>query len=146
MWEAARLDEGYMSVARTIKQKTGEDVYKTLSKAAIKEYVGKGFKRMSVIKKGESIIMLMDQTRIVVPKTMRKRLMDREHLAHPGINKMLASLRAKYFWPGIEKDVRWVMEGCEPCQVHMNSQARDPHRLTLEYVSRPMQVIGNDFF
>ena len=37
MWEAARLDKGYMSVARTVKQKTAEDVYKTLSKAAIKE-------------------------------------------------------------------------------------------------------------
>ena len=120
MWEAARLDEGYMSVARTVKQKTGEDVYKTLSKAAIKEYMGKGIERMSVIEKGESMILLMDQTRIVVPKTMRKRLMDREHLAHPGINKMLPSLRAKYFWPGIAKDVIRVVEGCKPCQVHMN--------------------------
>ena len=135
-----------MSVAKTVKQKTGEEVYKTLSKAAIKEYVGQGIERMSVIEKGESMILLVDQTRIVVPEAVRKRLMDREHLAHPGINKMLASLRAKYFWPGIEGDVRRVVEGCEPCQMHMNSQARDPHRLTLEYVSRPMQAIGIDFF
>ena len=59
MWEAARLVKGYMSVARTVKQKTGEDVYKTLSKAPIKEYVGKSIERMSVIEKGESIIMLI---------------------------------------------------------------------------------------
>ena len=31
MREAARLDKEYMSVARTMKQKTCEDVYKTLS-------------------------------------------------------------------------------------------------------------------
>ena len=61
--------------------------------------MGKEGRRMSVIEKGESMIMLMDQTRIVVPEAMRKRHMDRENLAHPGINKMLASLRAKYFWP-----------------------------------------------
>ena len=91
------------------------------------------------------MIMLMDQTRSVVPKAMRKRLMDRDHLAHPGINKMVAGLRAKYFWPGIEKNVRRVVEGCKPCQVHMNSQASDPHRLTLKYVSRPMQAIGINF-
>ena len=103
MWEAASLDEEYMTVARTVRM----------------------------------CIRLMDQT-ILVPEAMRKRLMDREHLAHPGINKMLASLRAKYLWPGIEKNVRRVVEGCEPCQVHMNSQTRDPHRLTLEYVSQPM--------
>ena len=42
MWEAARLDEGYMSVAMTVKQKTGQEVYKTLSKAAIREYMGQG--------------------------------------------------------------------------------------------------------
>ena len=95
MWEAARLDKGYRSVALTKKQKTGQEVYKTLSKAAIKEYVGQGLERMSVIEKEKSMIMPMDQTRIMVPQTMRMRLMDREHLAHPGINKMQSSLRAK---------------------------------------------------
>ena len=44
---------------------------------------------------------------------MRKRLMDREHMAHPGINKMQRSIRAKYFWPGIEADVKRVVEACE---------------------------------
>ena len=34
------------------KQKPGKEVYKTLSKAAIKEYVGQGIERMSVIEKG----------------------------------------------------------------------------------------------
>ena len=92
------------------------------------------------------MILFMDQTRIVVPEAVRKRLMDREHLAHPGITKMLASLRVKYFWPGIEGDVRRVVEGCEPCQLHMNSQARDPHRPALECMSRPMQAISIDFF
>ena len=101
---------------------------------------------MSVIEKGESMILLMDQTRIVVPEAMRRKLMDREHLAHPGVNKMLASLRAKYFWPGIEGDIKRIVEACEPYQLHMPSQARDPHRLALEYVSRPMQAVGINFF
>ena len=92
------------------------------------------------------MILLMDQTQIVVPEAMRKRLMDREHLAHPGVTKMQGSLRAKYFWPGIEGDVRRIVEGCEPCQLHMSSQARDPRRPALEYVSWPMQAIGIDFF
>jgi hypothetical protein len=33
MWEAARLDKGYQSVALTVKRKMDEEVYKTLSKA-----------------------------------------------------------------------------------------------------------------
>ena len=66
--------------------------------------------RMSVIEKGNSIIMLMDQSRIVVPRAMRQKLMDREHLAHTGQTKMSASIRAKYFWPGIESDVKKMVE------------------------------------
>ena len=71
------------------------------------------------------MILLMDQTRVGVPQTMRKRLMDREHLAHPRINKMERSIRANYFWPGIEADMKRVMEACEPCQLYMRPQTRD---------------------
>ena len=39
-----------------------------------------------------------------------------------------------------------IVEGCEACQLYMRSQARDPHRLSLERVSRPMQAVGIDFF
>ena len=78
----------------TIEQKTAEEVYK--------EYVGLGIERMSVIEEGDSMILLMDQTRILFPHTMRKKLMDREHLAHPGTNKMQNIFRTKYLWPGIE--------------------------------------------
>ena len=44
MWEAARQDKGYMSVAKTVKQKTSEEVYKSLSKTAINEYWGRALR------------------------------------------------------------------------------------------------------
>ena len=70
-------------------------MYKTLAKAAIMEYIGLGVERMSVIKKGNLMILLMDQTRNMVPQSMRKKLMDREQLALQGVNKMQRSIRAK---------------------------------------------------
>ena len=121
------MDKGYQSVALTVKSKTDKKVYKTLSKV-------------------KTMILLMDQTRIVVPQSLRKKLMDREHLAHQVITKMQNSLRAKYLWPGFEGDVKRIVEACEACQLHMRSQARDPHRPALEYVSWPMQAVGIDFF
>ena len=42
--------------------------------------------------------------------------------------------------------MRQVVEACEPCQLHSRAQSREPHRPALEYVSRPMQAIGIDFF
>ena len=64
MWEAARLDQGYQSVALKVKRKTDEEVYKTLWKAAIKESLGLGIERMLVIEKGKTMILLTDQTRV----------------------------------------------------------------------------------
>ena len=55
-----------------------------VSKATITEYTGLGVDRMSVIKKGDTMIMLKDQKRIVVPQVMRKKLLERYHLAHSG--------------------------------------------------------------
>ena len=67
MWEAARMDKGYQSVAEKIKNKVEKEVYKTVSKAAIIEYIVHGVERIMVIEKDDTKIMLMDQTRIVVP-------------------------------------------------------------------------------
>ena len=44
-----------------------KEVYKTVSKAAIIEYIVHGVERIMVIEKDDTKIMLMDQTRIVVP-------------------------------------------------------------------------------
>ena len=102
--------------------------------------------RMSVIEKGDTKILLMDQTRIVVPLTMRKKLLEREHLAHSGVTKMSNSIRAKYFRPGIVADVKRMVEACEPCQLHQRAQRREPNRPALEHVSQPINAIGINFF
>ena len=128
-------------MAETIKQKKDNEVYKSVATAAIKEYIGLGVERMSVIEKGDTMIMLMDQTGVVVPQTMRMKLKEGEHLAHSRINKMSAGVRAKYFWPGIGADVKRMVEACEPCQLYYRAQSREPHRPALEHVSRPMQAI-----
>ena len=121
-----KAGQGVLVSGADSEAEDGEEVYKTLSKAVIKKCVGLGIERMSAIEKGDSMILLMDQTRIVVPQTTRKRLKDREHLAHTRVNKMQNRLRAKYFWPGIEADVKRIVESCEACQLHVRSNARDP--------------------
>mgnify|MGYP007123546994 CR=1 FL=1 len=51
----------------------------------------------------------------------------------------LETLVAKYFWPGLEKDVKPVVEECAACQTHGSSQKSESLRLALDYVNRPMQ-------
>ena len=137
------MDEGYQSVAATINKKK---VIKNVSKAAITEYIGHGVDRMSVIERSNTMMLLMDQTRIVVPLALRKKLVGREHMAHSGVTRMRNSIRAKYFWPGIEADIKRLVEACKPCQLQQRAQRREPNRPVLEHVSRPMQARGIDFF
>ena len=59
--------------------------------------------------------MLKDQTRIVVPTMMRKKLLEREHLANSGITKIQDSVKSKYYWPGIKRDVKETVQTCEAC-------------------------------
>ena len=62
------------------------------------------------------------------------------------LTKMSNSIRAKYFWPGNEGDVKKMVESCKACQLHQRAQQREPNRPALEYVSRLMQALGIDFF
>ena len=39
-----------------------------------------------------------------------------------------------------------IVEAREPYQLHQRAQQREPNRPALEYVSRPMQAVGIDFF
>ena len=87
--------------------------------------------RISVIKKGDTKIKPMDQTRIGVPHSMRKKLLEREYLAHSRITRMSNSIRANYFLPGIEAHVKRMVEAYELCQLHQRAQRRESNRPAL---------------
>ena len=42
--------------------------------------------------------------------------------------------------------MKQLVEECRACQTHGNSQKSEPQRPALEYMDRPMQSIGLDFF
>ena len=84
-------------MARLIEGKAEIESMKTLSNSPVKQYIGKGIERMSLITKSNVKMKLMDQTRIVVPISLREVLLMREHRSHSGQTKMDNSIRVKYF-------------------------------------------------
>ena len=55
---------------------------------------------------------------ILLPKHLLKELLQAIHDTahrHPGISKMLQEIRQKYYYPGIAKHVKKLVEGCETC-------------------------------
>ncbi len=60
-----------------------------------------------VILKGEAVI---------IPKCLRRDIMKRLHSAHMGYNSMIRRARSLVFWPNMAKDIKQLVDTCEPCQ------------------------------
>ena len=66
--------------------------------------------------------------RILVPKSMRKEVLQSLHIAHLGLQKTTALANQMYFWRGMAKQISQMLDICETCQVH----SRFPQKETLK--------------
>ena len=63
--------------------------------------------------------------RLVVPRSMRRQILDKLHSSHQGVEKTKARARQTVFWPGISNDIHQRIESCVPCQERKPSQQRE---------------------
>ena len=50
--------------------------------------------------------------KMLVPKPLRKRILEGLHAAHQGVNGMLANARQRLFWPGLDAAIRLTRAQC----------------------------------
>jgi len=87
--------------------------------------------------------LVLRGTRIVVPRELRKRVLDLGHIGHPGIVLMKSNLRTKVWWPGIDKEIENYCKTCYGCQ--LVSQSTNPEPMTrTELPSAPWQDLAAD--
>ena len=89
--------------------------------------------------------VLLYQDRVVVPQTLRRRVLQHLHAAHQGISTMEQRARAIVFWPGMSKDIRDTRAGCTDCNRNAPSQAAPPP-LPSQPPSTPFEGVFADFF
>lgn len=76
--------------------------------------------------------MVLRQTRIVIPKSLRKRVIELAHEGHQGVVKTKSRLREKVWWPGIDVAVERAIRSCHACQVVTPQSKPEPmHRTRL---------------
>ena len=97
MWAAADANEDYQKCAKIIADKGSKADMKSMNNHPIQAYKVWWSKLSTMEIKSGTRIMLLDSTRIVVPETMRQKVLEREHMAHQGINKTCLDIAAKYF-------------------------------------------------
>ena len=89
--------------------------------------------------------VLLYEDRVVVPQSLRRRVLQHLHAAHQGTSSMEQRARAIVYWPGMSKDIRTTREGCADCNRNAPSQAATPP-LPSPPPSTPFESVFADFF
>ena len=88
--------------------------------------------------------LLFKGHRLIVPETLRNRILQTIHEGHFGIEKMQLRARESVFWPKITADVLQMAQGCCTCQTHSRSQKET--LLQHEVPCGPWEKVCVDFF
>ncbi|KAE8739912.1 hypothetical protein FOCC_FOCC014576 [Frankliniella occidentalis] len=64
--------------------------------------------------------------RVIVPPSLRKKMLTRLHSAHLGIDKTRARARQSVYWPGVNNDIGTTVSGCRTCERHSASNKAEP--------------------
>lgn len=118
-----------------LKQETGKD--KGL--IAVTTYSKKGWPNSKKAAEPESLeywkhkldlfveddLVILDKT-VVIPPTLRKKVLNSLHTAHLGEGKTKARARQAVFWPGITNDIETMVEWCRVCERHRPANKKQP--------------------
>ena len=91
--------------------------------------------------------MVLKETCIVIPKKMRKRILNQLHKGHLGENKCQAKAAQTVYWPNISNDIAQFVLNCPTCLKYSNQK----HKHTTNPFGQEVQIIswmklGSDLF
>ena len=73
----------------------------------------------------------------IVPFSERRHILNYSHdhktAGHLGVTKTLSKIRQAFYWPGLQRDVRQYIAGCEVCM-----KSKSPNKTP----RAPMQLVG----
>lgn len=89
--------------------------------------------------------ILYKSNKIIVPKTLRRKILKILHYSHQGILRTKMRARENFFWPGLNKEIEDLVISCNICSTYQNSNQREPMIMS-EIPERPWQKIACDLF
>ncbi len=89
--------------------------------------------------------ILLRGQRIIIPISLRSRIIDLAHMGHQGIVKTKSLVRSRVWFPGIDYQVEQKIKRCRECQANTDKQSFEPLRPT-KMPKGPWQEVAGDFF
>ena len=87
--------------------------------------------------------VILRDTRIVAPTSLRDKFITLAHEGHQGIVKTKQRLRCHVWWPGMDRDVERVCRGCFDCQVVAQPTPPEP-LVSTRLPERPWEHLALD--
>ena len=89
--------------------------------------------------------LILKGTKILIPQSMRKEMLQILHTSHAGIEKSKQRAKESIFWPKINKDIEDYLNRCSVCQTLRNSKQKKS-LLPVEVPTLPWNTVGLDVF
>ena len=83
--------------------------------------------------------------KIVIPKSLRAKMLNQIHTGHLGVTKTLERAKDSIFWPGMTKAITDYVLSCEICLRHRDSNTKEP-LISHDVPQGPYQKLGSDIF
>ena len=88
--------------------------------------------------------LIMRESRVVIPASLRVDMLDKIHSAHQGITKCREHAKHSVWWPGLSKQLEEAVKSCPECL--RNSTPRPQPLMPSELPMLPWQKVGTDLF
>lgn len=88
--------------------------------------------------------LILKDNRILIPKLMRRDILNKLHEGHLGVSKCRERARASVWWPGISSQINQMIEKCNFC-IKKVVNRREPLKSS-QFPKRPWQNVAMDLF
>ena len=89
--------------------------------------------------------IILKGSRIIVPCSLRKDVLEQLHYAHQGVEKCRLRAKSSVFWDGINRDIERHVGACAQCQAHHPSVSNEP-LMPHDVPPRPWHTLSSDLF
>ena len=87
----------------------------------------------------------MKGDRIIIPEALRNNILTALHTGHQGETKTILLARESVYWPGINNDIRKLVQSCTTCVKYQNAQPKMPIQQP-DLPTTAWQKLGSDIF
>ena len=88
--------------------------------------------------------LLLYNSRIVVPKSLRRETLNRIHSGHQGIERCRTRVTTSVWWPGVVNEIAQMVQNCHMCAKEAEKR-REP-LISTPLPDYPWQMVGTDLF